>query len=118
MQYPGSCLVTCIFRTMTPWRPAPDLVLDLELAGRSPSRVIDGVSVLEAYVLQCLGYIAGAAWPLEDVAVLFGVTRNRIAQVEAKALQRLGTSQSLRQAWLAWVADDHGDYSQNRRQAA
>ncbi len=73
--------------------------LDYDAASRYPSTSVPGLTVLEAYVLTRTGHLPGLAFPFQKVAVLFGISRDRVRQIEAAACGKL--AKQLRQAELA-----------------
>src|SRR5690242_6865134 len=95
----GAPASTSYIHAVQPWRN--ELVLDLDTAERWPSNSIDGLTVAEAFVLTERGYVSGACWTLDEIAVLFGIGRERVRQIEHKALSRLAASQELADLWRA-----------------
>ena len=54
-------------------------------------KTTDVINDKERLVLEYRnGFIDGKAWTLEEIAKLFGLTRERIRQIEARALRKLG----------------------------
>jgi RNA polymerase primary sigma factor len=70
-----------------------DVVIDNMNSGHfySAFKTTDVINDKERLVLEYRnGFIDGKAWTLEEIAKLFGLTRERIRQIEARALRKLG----------------------------
>ena len=70
--------------------PTPDEVTDKRLLVQQIYEALDTLTEREAGVLQMrFGLIDGRQKTLEEVGLSFGVTRERIRQIEAKALRKM-----------------------------
>ncbi len=69
---------------------SPDESTSMEFLRDQLDRVLDGLTEREQQVLRLrFGFEDGQCYTLEDVGKRFGVTRERIRQIEAKALRKL-----------------------------
>ena len=69
---------------------SPDESTSMEFLRGQLDRVLDGLTDREQQVLRLrFGFEDGQCYTLEDVGKRFGVTRERIRQIEAKALRKL-----------------------------
>lgn len=70
--------------------PAPDVVASNSMLRAQIDEVLGTLSEREAQVLKLrYGLTDGKSHTLEDVGLTFGITRERIRQIEAKALRKL-----------------------------
>jgi RNA polymerase primary sigma factor len=70
--------------------PAPEQVSGQRLLREEIERVLDTLTAREARILRLrFGLHDGHSYTLEEVGRKFGLTRERIRQIERKALQRL-----------------------------
>ncbi len=75
----------------------PDRVAALKLLGDHVKRVIGDLTPREQKILEMrFGLMDGVAHTLEEVGQEFGVTRERIRQIEAKALERIKKHEDMR----------------------
>lgn len=75
----------------------PDRVAALKLLGDHVKRVIGDLTPREKKILEMrFGLMDGVAHTLEEVGQEFGVTRERIRQIEAKALERIKKHEDMR----------------------
>jgi RNA polymerase primary sigma factor len=70
--------------------PGPDEVAEAHLLRDMLERILETLSARERDILRCrFGLEDGHFYTLEDVGRKFGVTRERIRQIEAKALRKI-----------------------------
>lgn len=75
----------------------PDRVAALKLLGDHVRKIIGDLTPREQKILEMrFGLIDGVAHTLEEVGQEFGVTRERIRQIEAKALERIKKHEDMR----------------------
>ncbi|MBU1202471.1 RNA polymerase sigma factor RpoD [Patescibacteria group bacterium] len=75
----------------------PDRVAALKLLGDHVRKVISDLTPREQKILEMrFGLTDGVAHTLEEVGQEFGVTRERIRQIEAKALERIKKHEDMR----------------------
>ncbi len=75
--------------------PAPSALTDQEMLRKHLAAALDRLPAREARILQLrYGLMDGEQHTLEDVGKLIGVTRERVRQLEAQALNRLRRSSS------------------------
>ncbi|PWB38919.1 MAG: RNA polymerase sigma factor RpoD [Parcubacteria group bacterium] len=75
----------------------PDRVAALKLLGDHVKKVIGDLTPREQKILEMrFGLMDGVAHTLEEVGQEFGVTRERIRQIEAKALERIKKHEDMR----------------------
>lgn len=75
----------------------PDRVAALKLLGDHVRKVISDLTPREQKILEMrFGLADGVAHTLEEVGQEFGVTRERIRQIEAKALERIKKHEDMR----------------------
>ncbi|MDD5749948.1 MAG: RNA polymerase sigma factor RpoD [Patescibacteria group bacterium] len=75
----------------------PDRVAALKLLGDHVKKVIGDLTPREQKILEMrFGITDGVAHTLEEVGQEFGVTRERIRQIEAKALERIKKHEDMR----------------------
>lgn len=85
-----------------------------ELVNRSIPWLLDTVSKNERDILLIrMGFISGETMHLEDVGKVYGVTRERIRQKEAKAIRKLKYSSRIcyKERWLELLEEKWYDYS-------
>ena len=76
---------------------SPDRVAALKLLGDHVRKVIGDLTPREQKILEMrFGLADGVAHTLEEVGQEFGVTRERIRQIEAKALERMKKHEDMR----------------------
>lgn len=76
---------------------SPDRVAAMKLLGDHVRRVIQDLTPREQKILEMrFGLTDGVAHTLEEVGQEFGVTRERIRQIEAKALERIKKHEDMR----------------------
>ncbi len=76
---------------------SPDRVAALKLLGDHVRKVIGDLTPREQKILEMrFGLMDGVAHTLEEVGQEFGVTRERIRQIEAKALERIKKHEDMR----------------------
>ncbi len=75
----------------------PDRVAALKLLGDHVKKIISDLTPREQKILEMrFGLMDGVAHTLEEVGQEFGVTRERIRQIEAKALERIKKHEDMR----------------------
>ena len=76
---------------------SPDRVAAIQLLKDHVKEIISGLSAREQKILEMrFGLTDGVAHTLEEVGQEFGVTRERIRQIEAKALERIEEHEGMR----------------------
>jgi len=82
---------------MAPDELTPDRVAALQLLKDHVKQVISDLTPREQKILEMrFGLLDGVAHTLEEVGQEFGVTRERIRQIEAKALERIKKHEDMR----------------------
>lgn len=88
------------------YRAARQQEMDFETASRWPSSSLDGLTVAELYILRQRGYVEGATFTLDEIAVLLGCTRERVRKVEQSAMAVLARQPALQDAWQGLHGSD------------
>ena len=67
------------------------------LLGDEINRILDQLSERERHIIRLrFGFEDGRTWTLEEVGQLYGVTRERIRQIEVRALNKLKNQQGIK----------------------
>ena len=70
--------------------PRPDQIVSSKILSEELRKVVESLNPREKKIIEMrFGLIDGVTHTLEEVGKEFGITRERVRQIEAKALERM-----------------------------